>query len=115
MRRQGRAALNLMFGQVYRNDSLAKLCRFQRVRRNENRPFAQPTSGVCDEISNRPTLVIEVEVLDCADFSVQGTQLVTIHIFSFSQHTHLPLAVITPSVKQEESKTRQKDMLVLNK
>src|ERR1700687_2980152 len=112
MRRQGEVALNLMFGQVHRNDSLAKLCRFQRVRRNENRPFAQPTSGVCDEISNRPTLVIEVEVLDCADFSVQGAQLVTIQIFSFSQHTQLLLAVITPSVKPEESNTRQKDMLV---
>ena len=86
----------------------------ERVRRNENCPFAQLTSGVCDEISNRPTLVIEVEVLDRADFSVQGTQLVTIHIFSFAQHTHLPLAVITPSVKQEKSKPRQKDMSVLN-
>ena len=84
----------------------------ERVRRNENCPFAQRTSGVCDEITNRPTLVIAVEVLDCADFSVKGTQLVTIHIFGFSQPTHLPLAVITPSVKQEESKTRQKTVTI---
>jgi hypothetical protein len=108
MRRQGWASLNLMFGQVYRNDSLAKFCRFQRVRRNENRPFAQPTSGVCDEISNRPTLVIEVEVLDCADFSVQRTQLVTIHIFSFSQHTHLPLAKHHPECKAGRVKNASK-------
>jgi len=82
----------------------------ERVRRNENCPFAQLTSGV----TNRPTLVIEVEVLDCADFSGKGTQLVTTHIFSFSPPTHLPVGSHHPECKARRVKNASKDMSTVN-
>jgi hypothetical protein len=75
---QGWTVLNLLSGQVHRDDLVILAGRVQRVRRNENPPAAQPTARISNEISNRPTLVIEVELFDLADLSIAGAQFVIV-------------------------------------
>jgi hypothetical protein len=50
--------------------------RVECIRRNQNLPTAQPATCIGNEISNRPTLVIEVELFSLADVSVAGAQFV---------------------------------------
>ena len=74
---QGWTVLNLLLGQIDGNGLVIRPSRIQCVRRNQNLPAAKPADCIGDKISNRPTLVIEVELFSLADLSVARAQCVT--------------------------------------
>jgi hypothetical protein len=72
----------LLFGQIDRNDLVILASRVECVRRNQNLSAPQPATCIRNEISNRPTPVIEVKLFSLADVSVAGAQFIAPEISS---------------------------------
>ena len=58
----------------------------KNMRRNQYQASRQPRAGVHDHVTNRPVLVVEVEVLNVADFAIGGSEFVSVQLFDAAQH-----------------------------
>jgi hypothetical protein len=74
---QGWAVLDLLFGQIDGDVLLLAIYCDQRIRGNQHLPVREPVSGVCDQITNGPLPVIEVEFFDLAYCAIKTVQFET--------------------------------------
>jgi hypothetical protein len=69
-----RTVSDLFAGQVYRQRETVRQGWTNRVWRNQNFPAGEPLTRVDDIITDRPFVIVEVDVVDVADRSIGGNQ-----------------------------------------
>jgi len=75
---KGGTVLNLLFGQLDFDGLLFFIQGPQRMRGDQHLPAREPASCFCDEITDGPVPVIEIEFFDLPNFPVAAVQLITL-------------------------------------
>jgi hypothetical protein len=73
---QARAAFNLLLAQIDRDPVLLGAHGTERVRGQQHISSREPVACIGDQIADNPVLVIEVELFDPSNFTVEAIQFV---------------------------------------
>src|SRR6266550_3286095 len=78
--------LNLFLRQQHGESLVLPIRLIDNDRRNKHFASRQPATGVSDDVTNRPVLIIEDKIIGFADVTVLCSHGETFEIFHFSQH-----------------------------
>ena len=73
-----RAVLNLFPGQIHEQELSGLMETAEGMGRDEHLPPRQPGTRVRDHITNRPVLIVKIEILHMADFAIRRAEFVSV-------------------------------------